>query len=228
MSPRTTSTRSKRRPSASATAAAAALALSGSSSPAAVNAFALLPGASPARSFAPPSTLFAASGESPSNDAAVASRRDVLQRSLGIFAAGLAFAGNAQPASASYSAYTAREQDWDNRKKTGDISVSSARDLKKQLREIVPQNSEGSKIFCPNGPSSAVSPLMENKCGDLMATPSVFGRTDDTVGNSIPGFKAGYNMYPSVGSSTASLSDNFPSYGDVGATKGRKNSNVLD
>ena len=119
MSPRTTSTRSKRRPSASATAAAAALALSGSSSPAAVNAFALLPGASPARSFAPPSTLFAASGESPSNDAAVASRRDVLQRSLGIFAAGLAFAGNAQPASASYSAYIAREQDWDNRKKTG-------------------------------------------------------------------------------------------------------------
>merc|ERR1719183_2081538 len=149
MSPRTTSTRSKRRHSASAAAAAAALALSGSSSPAAVNAFALLPGASPARSFAPPSTLFAASGESPSNDAAVASRRDVLQRSLGIFAAGLAFAGNAQPASASYSAYTAREQDWDNRKKTGDISVSSARDLKKTAQGNCPAELGGVKDLLP-------------------------------------------------------------------------------
>ena len=49
-------------------------------------------------------------------------------------------------------------------------------------------NSEGSKIFCPNGPSAAVSPLMENKCGDRLALPSVYGRTDDVLGNSIPGF----------------------------------------
>ena len=49
-------------------------------------------------------------------------------------------------------------------------------------------NDEGSKIFCPNGPSAAVSPLMENKCGDRQAMPSVYGRTQDTMGNSIPGF----------------------------------------
>jgi hypothetical protein len=45
-----------------------------------------------------------------------------------------------------------------------------------------------SKIFCPNGPSAAVTPLMENKCGERLATPSVYGRTQDIVGNSIPGF----------------------------------------
>ena len=50
-------------------------------------------------------------------------------------------------------------------------------------------NDDGrSKIFCPNGTSSAVSPLMENKCGDRQALPSVFGRTDDVMGNSVPGF----------------------------------------
>jgi hypothetical protein len=30
---------------------------------------------------------------------------------------------------------------------------------------------------------------MENKCSDRMAMPSVFGRSEDIVGNSIPGFK---------------------------------------
>ncbi len=49
-------------------------------------------------------------------------------------------------------------------------------------------NSEGSTIFCPNGASAAVSPLMENKCGDRQALPSVYGRKDDIMGNSIPGF----------------------------------------
>ena len=29
------------------------------------------------------------------------------------------------------------------------------------------------EIFCPNGTSSNVSPMMENKCGDRLATPSV-------------------------------------------------------
>jgi hypothetical protein len=29
---------------------------------------------------------------------------------------------------------------------------------------------------------------MENKCGDRQALPSVFGRTDDAMGNSVPGF----------------------------------------
>ena len=73
-------------------------------------------------------------------------------------------------------------------------------------------NTENSKVFCPNGPSSAVSPLMENKCGDRMATPSVFGRTEDIVGNSIPGFNGG--KYGGVGSSTSLAGDvgGFPKY----------------
>ncbi len=73
-----------------------------------------------------------------------------------------------------------------------EVTYSTSRDLKRQLREVAPMNSSKSLMFCPNGPSSAVSPLMENKCdGDRMATPSVFGRTEDTVGNSIPGFSGG-------------------------------------
>jgi hypothetical protein len=116
---------------------------------------------------------------------------------------------NAQPASATYSAYTNREKDWEERQKKGDVKFSSARDLKAQLREIAPMNSESSKVFCPNGPSSAVSPLMENKCGDKLAMPSVYGRTQDIVGNSIPGFTS-TSPY-----STASLNaqaGGFPSY----------------
>ena len=69
--------------------------------------------------------------------------------------------------------------------------MRSARDLRAELREIAPMNSANSKIFCPNGESSAVSPLMENKCSDRLATPSVYGRVEDSVGNSIPGFKGG-------------------------------------
>lgn len=93
-----------------------------------------------------------------------------------------------QPADASYTAFTQREEDWNERSKKGDVKISSASSLRAQLRDIVPQNSEGSKIFCPNGESSAVSPLMENKCGDRQALPSVYGRADDVMGNSIPGF----------------------------------------
>jgi len=69
-----------------------------------------------------------------------------------------------------------------------EIKYSNASQLRAQLREIAPMNSEGSKIFCPNGASAAVSPLMENKCGDRQALPSVYGRKDDIMGNSIPGF----------------------------------------
>ena len=71
-----------------------------------------------------------------------------------------------------------------------EIKVSSASQLRAQLREIAPMN-EQSKIFCPNGPSAAVSPLMENKCGDRQALPSVYGRSDDAIGNSVPGFGIG-------------------------------------
>ena len=69
-----------------------------------------------------------------------------------------------------------------------EVKISTARELRAQLREIAPMNSEGSKIFCPNGESAAVTPMMENKCGDRQALPSVYGRTEDIMGNSIPGF----------------------------------------
>lgn len=120
-------------------------------------------------------------------------------------------------ASASYSAYAAREKDWDQRSKKGEIDVRSAKDLRASLREIAPMNSAGSKIFCPNGESSAVSPMMENKCGDRLATPSVYGRIDDSVGNSIPGFKGGLYSGNTVSSGQTKLSSNptvggFPKY----------------
>eukprot|EP00980_Cylindrotheca_fusiformis_P028042 scaffold22577_cov122-Cylindrotheca_fusiformis.AAC.21 len=116
-----------------------------------------------------------------------------------------------QPASAKYSDYSRREKDWEERNKSGDIKYSSARQLRAQLQEIVPMNSSSSKIFCPNGPSANVSPLMENKCGDRLATPSVFGRQDDVMGNSIPGFKEGY-FSNGGGSSVSAQVGGFPSY----------------
>mmetsp|Transcript_30273 Transcript_30273/g.46211 ORF Transcript_30273/g.46211 Transcript_30273/m.46211 type:complete len:127 (-) Transcript_30273:294-674(-) len=74
------------------------------------------------------------------------SRRDVLS---GAFAgAAAAMFTFADPAQASYSAYTAREKDWDERLTKGEVKISSARSLRSQLKEIVPQNDEGrSKVF---------------------------------------------------------------------------------
>lgn len=118
-----------------------------------------------------------------------------------------------QAAEAKYSDYARREEDWERRKKSGDITVKTAKDLRKQLAEIVPQNNEGSKIFCPNGASAAVSPLMENKCSDtLMAIPSVYGRSNDVTGNSIPGFKGGYAWAPGESSSISTSVGGFPKY----------------
>lgn len=118
-----------------------------------------------------------------------------------------------QPAEAKYSDYARREKDWEDRKKSGQIQVSSARDLRSQLAEIVPQNSEGSKIFCPNGASAAVSPLMENKCSDTrMAMPSVYGRSNDVTGNSIPGYSKGYAWGPGESSSISASVGGFPKY----------------
>lgn len=127
-----------------------------------------------------------------------------------------------QPAHATYSAYTRREDDWKDRQKTGNVSYSNARDLRSQLAEIAPANSERSKIFCPNGPSAAVSPLMENKCGDRLATPSVFGRTEDVLGNSIPGFAGGFY---SSGMNTADTGG-MPSYGSISGT-GKANTKLI-
>ena len=151
-------------------------------------------------------------GES-SNSAS--SRRDLF-RTIGFsLVAAAAVSTSPRSASATYSAFTRREQDWQERLDKGEVQVSSARDLRRRLREIAPMNDEGSKIFCPNGPSSAVSPLMENKCGDREAIPSVYGRTQDVVGNSIPGFSGGRytsNIQSGVSSNVASEIGGFPSY----------------
>ncbi|KAG7347207.1 hypothetical protein IV203_006276 [Nitzschia inconspicua] len=141
------------------------------------------------------------------------SRRDAL---LGMAAAAFAtttVVANPSAANAKYSDYSRREQDWQARQSKGEIKYSSAKDLRQQLAEIVPANSEGSKVFCPNGPSAAVSPLMENKCSDVrMALPSVYGRSNDIMGNSIPGFQSGYDWTSGGGSSISAAAGGFPGY----------------
>lgn len=146
--------------------------------------------------------------ESQSKGNGVCSRRESLKQILAGVACGV-FA--AQPASAKYSDYSRREKDWQDRNQNGDVKYSSARQLRTQLQEIAPMNTASSKIFCPNGPSANVTPLMENKCGDRMATPSVFGRQDDVLGNSIPGFKEGYFQSGSSSSMSANVGG-FPAY----------------
>jgi len=123
-----------------------------------------------------------------------------------------------EPSQATYTSYTRREQDWQERQANGDVQYSSARQLRQQLRELVPQNSDNSRIFCPNGPSAAVSPLMENKCGDRQAMPSVYGRSNDAMGNSIPGFSDQWMQ--NQGGNIAEGTGGFPEYAGVG--KGRK------
>ena len=54
---------------------------------------------------------------------------------------------------------------------------------------------------------------MENKCSDRLAAPSVFGRTNDVVGNSIPGFQGSYKA--GAGSDSSYLMESvggFPTY----------------
>jgi hypothetical protein len=120
-----------------------------------------------------------------------------------------------QSASASYSAYAHREEDWQQRISDNAIQVTNPKKLRAQLREIAPMNEERSRIFCPNGPSAAVTPLMENRCSDVrQATPSVFGRTDDVVGNSIPGFNKDYlAASSSIYSSSMADPGGLPEYG---------------
>jgi hypothetical protein len=127
------------------------------------------------------------------------------------------FTSVVEPAGATYSAYSHREDDWQQRQKDGAVQFSSAASLRSQLREIAPMNASERRLFCPNGTPSAVSPLMENKCGDRLAMPSVYGRTEDTMGNSIPGFAGGFyssGMTSSAISSSSSMADTggLPSY----------------
>lgn len=151
------------------------------------------------------------------NDDSAMGRRDVLRTTFAALTAGVALSNQPKEASASYSAYTAREKDWEARQANGEIQYKTSRDLRAQLQEIVPQNTENKKMYCPNGPSAAVTPMMENMCSDVrLAAPSVYGRTEDTVGNSIPGFKGG--RYPSAVPGDASslnaspMVGGFPSY----------------
>jgi hypothetical protein len=142
-------------------------------------------------------------------------RRTLLQSAAAALVAAASLTVNVPDAAATYTAYTRREEDWDARQDKGQVTYSNARALRQQLREIVPQNTESSRIFCPNGPSSAVSPLMENKCGDRLAIPSVYGRTQDLVGNSIPGFSdRSYPMPAATAGSGSIVSDigGFPAY----------------
>jgi hypothetical protein len=122
---------------------------------------------------------------------------------------GVTFWNKIEPADATYSAYSAREKDWEERLAKGEIKISTSRSLRKQLQELVPENSDSrSKVFCPNGTPSNVSPLMENKCADtLLALPSVYGRTEDAVGNSIPGGFTGGEL-----SSLTAATGGFPKY----------------
>ncbi len=147
------------------------------------------------------------------NEEASVSRREALAGFAVSFLA-TATAGVVAPeeASAKYSDYSRREKDWEERLNKGDVKISSARDLRAQLQEIAPMNTSSSTIFCPNGPSANVSPLMENKCGDRLAAPSVYGRSNDAMGNSIPGFKDGYTWSPGDSSSVSAAVGGFPTY----------------
>lgn len=143
-------------------------------------------------------------------------RRQLFSGALGAFVgttaaltAATVLVAQPQPAEATYSAYTEREKDWEERVKKGEVKITSARSLRKQLQEIVPENNDSrSKVFCPNGTPSNVSPLMENKCSDvLLALPSVYGRTQDAVGNSIPGGFTGGEL-----TSLTAATGGFPKY----------------
>ena len=136
----------------------------------------------------------ASSSKHTSLDATCGRRDAFFGMAIGIMTVSTTIVSNPEPAEAKYSDYARREKDWEERTSKGEIQISNAKNLRKQLAELVPENNEGSKIFCPNGASAAVSPLMENKCSDtLMALPSVYGRSNDVTGNSIPGFSSNYN-----------------------------------
>ena len=66
---------------------------------------------------------------------AESSRRDVLKSSVGALFAGLTLAADidVEPASASYSAYTNREKDWEQRQKTGGKFSAFVPDVSNQL-----------------------------------------------------------------------------------------------
>jgi hypothetical protein len=159
------------------------------------------------------STTMALRASTDKNEGSVGSRRQLFGFVTAATLAAVATTAGPQPAAAKYSDYARREKDWEARVEKGEVKFSTRRQLQAQLQEIAPMNTSASQIFCPNGPSAAVSPLMENKCGDRLAMPSVYGRSNDVMGNSIPGFDKGYAWSPGESSSSMSASlGGFPSY----------------
>lgn len=140
-------------------------------------------------------------------------RRRFFQATVAAIVSSSSLLSPPETAHATYSAYSRREDDWKQRQEEGAVQFSSATSLRSQLREIAPQNTSGRQLFCPNGPTANVSPLMENKCGDRQALPSVYGRTEDTLGNSIPGFAGGfYSSGISTSMSNSADTGGLPSY----------------
>lgn len=70
---------------------------------------------------------------------------------------------------------------------------------------------------------------MENKCSDQIAAPSIYGRTEDIVGNSIPGFVGGkyFGTEGYTATRDGAKTGGFPEYDDVGATPGKANKKLL-
>jgi hypothetical protein len=159
-----------------------------------------------------PGTVSSSSATALNSEANSDSRRQFVASLLARGVAAVSALGGLQPeeAHATYSAYVNREKDWAERNARGEVKYLTAKDLRRQLAEIAPMNTDNSKIFCPNGPTANVSPLMENKCSDKLAMPSVFGRTEDVLGNSIPGRNSG-----GISSSATTTADigGLPAYG---------------
>jgi hypothetical protein len=188
----------------------------------------VVPGMSQARQVTTVLTMSAENNDNLLENEQPTSRRKMMRNTMALFGATAMAAPRS--AEATYSAYAAREKDWEERLGNGEVKVTSARQLRKQLIDIAPMNNEGQMMFCPNGLSSAVSPMMENKCGERLAMPSVYGRTQDIVGNSIPGFDGG--KYPGqipggVGTLNAASAGGFPSYGSLKET-GKANMRVIE
>lgn len=179
------------------------------------------------RSCPPPSTtttaIRASPGDGQERGPSEPDRRQVLCSAMvALIGVGSSMVTAPSPAQATYSAYARREEDWQGRVKEGKVAYSSASALRSQLREIAPMNAESSKLFCPNGPTSNVSPLMENKCGDREATPSVFGRTSDVAGNSIPGANAEYKSKKSAVTSSTGIPTEAGGFPEYSRTSGRR------
>lgn len=90
-----------------------------------------------------PTTALAAAADQ--DEDSTMSRRQVMFGALAATVATLA--ASPEPASATYSAFAAREKDWQERQEKGEVNFKSAKDLRAQLREIAPMNTVRQNIF---------------------------------------------------------------------------------